>query len=279
MKRRHGNRCRRIPAGEGLFALLLVCAGATAAGAGVAGGRLVDLTHAFDEETVFWPTARTFHLERGRAGVTEGGWYYEANEFCTAEHGGTHIDAPIHFFAERDTVDEIPLERLIGEAVLVDVSSKASGNADYQVAVEDFRAWESSHGRIPDGAIVLLRTGFGEAWPDRERYLGTDERGPGGVPKLHFPGLSTSGARWLVSERKVAAVGLDTASIDFGQSKKFETHVFLFEHDVPAFENLANLSELPPRGFMVIALPMKIRGGSGGPLRAVAVVPEKPRKP
>jgi kynurenine formamidase len=206
-------------------------------------------------------------------GKTEAGYFYSANSFCLPEHGGTHIDAPIHFYKGRHTVDAIPLEQLMGPAIVVDVSAKCAADRDYQVAAADLQAWEKRHGRIPKGAIVLLRTGFGKFWPDRVRYMGTDERGAAAVAKLHFPGLHPDAAKWLVTNRAVHAVGLDTPSIDYGQSTLFQSHVTLFEANVPAFENVANLDRLPEKGATVIALPMKIKGGSGGPLRIVAFVP------
>jgi kynurenine formamidase len=264
---------RRLAATLLLAPLLCASACSTATG-GFPDGRVIDLSHAFDADTIFWPTEEGFVLERGAEGVTEAGYYYAAHRFRQAEHGGTHIDAPIHFFAGRHTVDEIPLERLMGPAVRVDVSGPCATDRDHRVGVAELRAFEAQHGRIEAGAIVLLRTGFGRHWPDRVHYLGTDERGADAVAKLHFPGLHPDAARWLVAERGIAAVGLDTASIDYGQSKRFETHRILFERNVPAFENLANLDALPARGFTVIALPMKIRGGSGAPLRAVAIVPD-----
>jgi kynurenine formamidase len=242
-----------------------------------ADARIVDLSHAFDAETIFWPTEEGFVLERGFAGRTPGGYWYEANRFRTAEHGGTHLDAPIHFAEGRLPVDAIPVERLMGPAVRVDVSDRCAADRDHAVSVADFEAFERAHGRIPDGSIVLIHTGFARFWPDRTRYLGTDQRGPEAVARLHFPGLDPAAARWLVDERRIRAVGLDTASIDPGTSTTFASHVALFERDVPAFENLARLDELPPRGFHVVALPMKIRGGSGAPLRAIAVVPARPR--
>lgn len=256
--------------------LVLGPACAPGGGGAIPSGRVIDLSHAFDAETIYWPTEEGFVLERGTEGVTDQGTYYAAHRFRGAEHGGTHVDAPIHFSAGRQTVDEIPLERLVGPAVVVDVSARCAADRDYRIGVADLRSFEEAHGRIPEGAIVLLRTGFGRFWPDRERYMGTDERGPAAVAKLHFPGLHPEGARWLVEERHIAAVGLDTPSIDHGQSTLFETHRTLFERNVPAFENLASLDALPPRGFTVIALPMKIRGGSGAPLRAIAIVPEAP---
>ncbi len=259
-----------------LFALCLVSAFGLscrpAAQADPFAGRLVDLSHAYDEQTVFWPTADGFKLEKVAEGVTPGGYYYAANNFSTAEHGGTHLDAPVHFAEGRNTADRVPLEQLMGAGVVVDVSEECARDADYQVTREDLAAWEREHGRLPDGVILLLRTGFGRRWPDRRSYMGTDERGADAVAKLHFPGLHPDAARWLVGERLVKAVGLDTPSIDFGQSKLFESHRVLFERNVPAFENLANLDQLPAKGFHVVALPMKIKGGSGGPLRAVAIV-------
>jgi kynurenine formamidase len=206
-------------------------------------------------------------------GETPGGWHYEANTVRTAEHGGTHLDAPIHFAAERQHADEIPLDRLIGPAVLIDVRPQAEVDPDYLVSVVDFEAWEARHGRLQDGVTVLIRTGFGSRWPDAARYLGTAERGEAAVAKLHFPGLDPNAARWLVQQRNIHAIGLDTASIDRGQSRDFLAHRILFDRNIPAYENLARLEDLPETGFSVIALPMKIRGGSGGPLRMVAIVP------
>jgi kynurenine formamidase len=236
-------------------------------------GTVVDLSHSYDESTVFWPTAEGFELVADFEGITDKGYYYTANTFCAAEHGGTHIDAPIHFSEGKASIDEIPLDRLMGPAVLIDVSEKCAADPDYQVTVADLETWESSNGRLPDGAIVLLRTGFGHFWPDRARYMGTDERGPEAVAKLHFPGLEPEAARWLVANRTIKSIGLDTPSIDFGQSTHFESHQALFAAEIPAFENLANLDQLPVTGFVIIALPMKIAGGSGGPLRIVAIVP------
>jgi kynurenine formamidase len=237
-------------------------------------GQIIDLTYAFDSETIYWPTEEGFVLEKGPEGTTDQGYYYAAHRFRMAEHGGTHLDAPIHFYENRWTVDEIPLDRLVGPAVLIDVAPRCAENRDYRVAIADFEAWEKQHGRIPDASIVLLRTGFGRFWPDRKSYLGTEERGDAAVAELHFPGLSADAARWLIDERHIHAVGLDTPSIDYGQSKDFETHQALFEKNVPAFENLARLDQLPASGFTVAALPIKIRGGSGGPLRAIAILPD-----
>ena len=235
-------------------------------------GRWVDLTHDFDEQAVYWPTARLFKKETVFEGVTDGGFYYTAYNLSTAEHGGTHMDAPIHFFEGRQTAEQVPLERLIGSAVVIDVTAQAAENPDYALDPAAIEAWEAEHGKIQAGEIVLVRTGYARFWPFSEFYLGTAERGEDAVPMLHFPGIGTEAARLLV-ERSVAAVGLDTASVDRGQSTEFMTHRILFEANIPGFENVADLSSLPPRGAFVVALPMKIRGGSGAPLRITAFVP------
>ena len=233
----------------------------------------IDLTHPFNAETIYWPTAEPFQLETVSEGMTEGGWYYSAYNLSTSEHGGTHLDAPVHFAEGRNATDEIPLSRLIGPAVVVDATSRAAGNADYLVGVGDIEAFEAVHGPIPEGAILLLRTGWGQRWPDPQSYLGTTVRGEEGVAQLHFPGLDPAAAQWLVDNRMIAAIGIDTPSIDYGQSTTFETHQILYAENIPGFENVANLESMPETGGYVIALPMKIEGGSGGPLRIVGVVP------
>ena len=233
---------------------------------------LIDLTYPFEGDTVYWPTAREFTLDDRTAGVTEKGYYYSANSFRAAEHGGTHIDAPIHFAEGKWTVDEIPLEHLIAPGVVIDVVDKCAQNRDYQVTREDIENWEEQNSVLANGVIVLLRTGFGSHWPDRDRYMGTSERGPEAVANLHFPGLAPDTARWLVKNRTIGAIGIDTPSIDFGQSTHFESHQILFEQNIPVFENVAHSDQLPMAGFTVIALPMKIREGTGGPLRLVAAV-------
>lgn len=233
-------------------------------------GRVIDLSYAFDQNTVYWPTAETFKLDTDFEGVTDKGYFYSAYRYSAAEHGGTHLDAPVHFAKGHNTVDQIPLEQLMGNGIVIDVSDKAATNRDYLVSVADFENWERRNGRIAPGTIVFLRTGFGKFYPDRKMYLGTDERGAAAVAKLHFPGLDPAAARWLTQNRSIKAIGLDTASIDYGQSTLFESHRILFEKNIPALENVANLDQLPVKGFSVIALPMKIKGGSGGPLRIVA---------
>lgn len=237
-----------------------------------ASGTWVDLTHSFSANSVYWPTDTLgFKLEELSYGKTDGGWFYSSYRYSAAEHGGTHLDAPIHFAEGRKTSDQLPLESLIGAAIVIDVSARA--HADYLVTIDDFTQWESEHGRIPNGAIVLVRTGWGTKYDNRAAYLGTDLIGTKAVAQLHFPGLSADAAQWLVEQRTIDAIGIDTPSIDYGQSTDFRAHVILYQKDIPGFENVANLEALPATGSYVVALPMKIKDGSGGPLRIVAYVP------
>jgi kynurenine formamidase len=256
-----------------LGALLLLAACSIQADKDPFAGEWVDLTHALGEDSVFWPTAEDYRHEEVMHGRTDGGWFYSSYNIHLSEHGGTHLDAPIHFAEGRQTVDEIPLDRLIGLAAVIDVSERALAERDYRISREDLLLWEEQHGKLPEGAILLIRTGYDRYWPDRIAYLGTDLRGAQGVANLHFPGLSEELARFLVEERSIAAVGIDTASLDYGQSQDFIAHRILLGANIPGFENVANLGELPPTGARVVALPTKIRGGSGGPLRIVALVP------
>ena len=256
-----------------LLALFTAACAQQAAVAPFPPGELVDLSHGYDESTIYWPTSERFRLDKVSDGVTPAGYYYAANNLFTAEHGGTHIDAPIHFAAGRSTVGAISLNRLLGPAVVVDVVGQSDQNADYQVTTDDLLRWEGEHGPIPPDAIVLLRTGFSRRWPDAAQYLGTSKVGAEAVAELRFPGLHPDAARWIVANRPIKAIGIDTASIDYGRSTLFESHRLLFEREIPAFENLTALDRLPAVGAFVIALPMKITAGSGAPLRAVAILP------
>lgn len=260
------------------FKVLLAVVGILAAGCSPrpplgSAGRWVDLTHAFSSKTLYWPTAEPFRLEPEFHGTTARGYHYEANRYQASEHGGTHLDAPNHFAEGGLPVEQIPLDRLIGPAVVVDVSARALRDPDYRIGLADFVAFEKAHGPIPPDTIVLLHTGYGRFWPDPLKYLGTAERGAEAVAGLHFPGLDPAAAEWLAEARKIKAVGLDTASIDPGQAALFESHRVLARHRIPIFENLAGLAGLPATGATVVALPMKIEGGSGAPLRLVAWVP------
>lgn len=235
--------------------------------------RLVDLTHAYDESTVYWPAKPPagFELHRLSYGMTPGGWFYSSNRFCTAEHGGTHLDAPIHFAADRLTSEQLPLTQLIAAGIVIDARDKTRNDRSYRLSRDDVLQFERRHGRIEPGTIVLLQTGWSARWPDRKAYLG--DASLEDASRLDFPSYGEDAARLLVEERKVAMLGVDTASIDYGKSKDFIVHRVAADRNVGGLENLTNLGQLPPAGFTVIALPMKIAGGSGGPVRAVALVP------
>ena len=254
------------------LAVVLLALAGPAHGADIDVDKVVDLTHTFDAQTIYWPTDHDgFAHEVLSEGRTPGGWFYAAGRFSTAEHGGTHLDAPIHFAEGRRSADEIPLSSLIGPLVVVDVTTAAERDADYRLTVADLEAWEARHGRIPDGAVVVLRSGWSKRWPDRARVLGTAR--PGDTENLHFPGFSEEAARFLIDRRSIAAVGVDTPSLDHGPSKDFVVHQVVNGADRPGFENLANLEAVPEAGATIIALPMKVGGGSGAPLRAIALLP------
>jgi kynurenine formamidase len=160
----------------------------------------------------------------------------------------------------------------------MDVAARAAADRDYRLTPDDVAVWEKAHGRVPKGVIVLLRTGWGTRWPDRARYFGSG--GPAGdASGLHFPAYGAEAARLLVNDRGAAALGVDTASIDHGPSRDFIVHQVVMAADVPAFENVAHLDRVPETGAYIAALPMKIAGGSGGPLRIVAFVPADTAEP
>ncbi|MCO6358492.1 cyclase family protein [Roseivirga pacifica] len=233
---------------------------------------IIDLSHDFSGETIYWVNAKEFKLDTVFKGQNPNGFFYAANNFSAAEHGGTHLDAPIHFSEGKQSVEQIPLERLIGEGINIDVSGQAVNNPEYLISVNDFKVWEERNGKIPKHSIVLLQTGYSKYYPNKAQYLGTDHRGDEAIKELHFPGLSPEAAEWLVNNRNIKAVGIDTPSIDYGQSTLFKSHVILLSENIPVFENVTNLNKLPSAGFEVIALPMKIKAGSGAPLRIIALL-------
>lgn len=263
-------------AGLGLALAAMLAVGSTAGAQAVdlAKYRVVDLTHPFNAKTLYWPTATSgFGLSQLAYGPTPGGYFYSSYAYAAPEHGGTHLDAPIHFAKNGLTADRIPIEQFIGPAVVIDVTSKTARDADYRLTRADVLAWERENGLVPRGAIVVLRTGWGMRWPNAKGYLGDDTKGD--ASKLHFPSYGADAARLLVGERKVAALGADVASIDHGPSTDFIVHQIAASAGVLGLENLANVTVLPPKGATIIALPMKIEGGSGGPLRAIALVPRR----
>ena len=257
-----------------LLVLVVLCLRATAAAQPVdlTKLRVVDLTHAYDETTLYWPTSPSaFEMKTLADGTTPGGFYYSSYAFCTPEHGGTHLDAPVHFAKGGRAMGGLPLAQLVAPAVVIDVTTQAAADAAYLVTRADVEGFERTHGRVPAGSMVLVRTGWSRFWPNRRQYFGDDT--PGDASKLRFPGYGEDATRLLVQERRVAMLGIDTASIDHGPSTTFIAHRIGAEAGVANLENLTNLDALPPTGAVVVALPMKIAKGSGGPARVIALVP------
>jgi len=236
----------------------------------IIGSKTIDLTYDFDENAIYWPTAKPFEWNKESWGQSPKGYWYAAARYSASEHGGTHIDSPIHFAEGKETVDQIPLSHVLSPAVVISISKACAADADYRLRAQDIKEWEKAKGRIVEGSIVLVHTGWGKFWPDRKRYLGSDT--PGDVTHLHFPGISQEAADLLVS-RKVHGVGIDTPSLDFGPSTDFIAHRVLNGAGIYGLENVANLEKVPTTGATLIALPMKIKGGSGGPVRIVAILP------
>lgn len=259
-----------------MIAVGVLGAAVVASGAGgaqdISSGRWVDLTHSFNENSIYWPTAKMFEKTEVFKGHTDGGYFYSAYDYAAAEHGGTHMDSPVHFAEGGFSAEQVPVDQMIGAGFVIDISAQAAADVDYRVTAADIEMFEAQYGEISQGAIVLLNTGRAALYGDRAAYMGTDERGQGAVAKLRFPGLAQDGADLLVA-RGIGAVGLDTPSIDYGQSTDFIAHVTLMTHNIPAFENVGDMSGLPATGATIIALPMKIEGGSGGPLRIIAHLP------
>ncbi len=234
---------------------------------------LLDLTYPLSPDSLYWPTGAPFTHEYS-GGISEGGYWYASGSFSSPEHLGTHLDAPIHFGEEGWTSAAIPVRRLIAPAIVIDISAAAAADADAVVTPADIEDWESRNGRVPMSSVVIVRTGWASKWPDWNAYYGSET--PQDVSTLHFPGVSAEAAGVLV-DRGVVGVGIDTASIDPGNSSTFEAHQVLAAANIYNLENLTGVDNLPELGFGVIALPMKIEGGTGGPTRVVAVLPADSR--
>jgi len=232
----------------------------------VANGRaeVVDLTHDLREGTPIFPGGIPFTLEP----LTQLSDGHYMNSFVSGEHTGTHVDAPAHFGKGLPTVDEIPSTNLVSQGILIDVQAKSSANSDYVLTLIDLQEWEKANGRIPAHSLVILNTGWHQRWENPDRYLNRDESGA-----LHSPGFAADAVRYLLKERNVNGVGIDTASIDPGKSTAFEAHKAVLQGGRYGVENLDNLNVLPGRGFSVVVAPMKISRGSGAPARVLAIVP------
>jgi kynurenine formamidase len=227
--------------------------------------RVLDLAYAINDRLVPWPgDERWFEANVNATGEKDG---YFTRSFWMLEHYGTHLDAPIHFPPGKTPVDQIPPRQFFGMAVVLDVRTESAANADYQLRIEKVDQWETQHGRIPGGAIVLLKTGWASRWPDAPRYRNQDAAG-----RMHFPGFSVEAVERLI-ERNVSGIGCDTISVDFGASQDFAVHHLALGAGLYHLENLSDLSELPEKGAFLVVAPIKLEGGSGGPVRVFALLP------
>jgi len=235
------------------------------------GRTILDMTYPLDDAAIFWPTLKPFSLTKVAWGITEGGWWNAANEFSASEHGGTHADAPIHFAAGVRTIDQIPLAEWIGPAVKVDVTAKCNQDRDYLLTADNLKAWEKDNGRIPAGSWVIMYTGIGTRYyPDKKMVLGTEKTGEEAIPELSFPGFSPESIEFLLRERNITGIAIDTPSIDRGKSVDFTVHQILCAADKLALENIAHLDRLPAKGATLYVLPMFIKKGTGAPARVFA---------
>jgi kynurenine formamidase len=253
------------------LALVMLMASSGRAAPAIDTAKIVDLTYSFDSNTIYWPTEKPLIHEFEKFGKTEQGYFYSSAKFAAPEHGGTHMDAPIHFNQNGIYADQVPLKNCIGPAAVIDFSARAAKDPDATLSVADIKAYEEKYGRIPNGAIVVARSGWGRYWPDKSHYLGTAKAGD--VADLRFPGFSPDAAEWLRNNRNVAAIAIDTASMDPGKSKDFKVHQIWLGGNKPGFENLANADKLPPLGAIIFCIPMKMGKGTGAPTRIFALLP------
>ena len=229
-------------------------------------GGVVDLTHSVNEKVPTYELAEKSAYQVKTVATIEKDHYYARN-ISLPEHFGTHIDAPAHFARGSWTVDQIPPERLIAPLVVIDISSKVRNNADYRLSVEDIAQWEQKNGQMPFGAVVMARTGWASRWDSEKDYRDADGKGV-----MHFPGYSVDAAHFLVEGRNVLGLGIDTLSVDYGPSKNFEVHQYTLARSLYHLENVTNLDRTPETGAIVVVAPMKLEGGSGGPVRVMALL-------
>ena len=229
---------------------------------------IIDLTHVFDKNTIYWPTEKGFSKQPVFYGKKPDGYFYSAFKFCTPEHGGTHIDAPLHFSEHGLSVDKINPEQLVGKAIVIDVHEKVKNNKDYFIGLDDIKKFEKQYRPIQPGDIVLFRTDWSKHWNNKKQYLGTDQLND--LKNLHFPGISAEVAKYLALA-KVKGIGIDSPSMDTGISKNFWVHRIILGANLYGLENLKNLNQLKPLDNNIIIAPMKIKGGSGGPTRVFVI--------
>lgn len=229
---------------------------------------VLDLTHPVSADAPFWPGPERSPFRHDTLAAHPDGSPVMA-AYAVPEHFGTHFDAPVHGGQGLPSVDLVDVRDLFGPAVVLDVATKAAADADYSATVADAERWEATHGIIPAGAIVLVRSGWGTRWSQGVSYYNPDGEG-----RLHFPGYSPELARFLAEERSVAGIGIDTGSVDPGAANGFPAHGIVNGSGGFHLENVANLEAVPEAGAYLIVAPIKIEGGSGGQVRIFAVVPD-----
>lgn len=222
------------------------------------GGRLVDLTHVFREDFALYAGSPTENARETVRNFAQHGFYGQQWTFW--EHTATHMDVPGHFVEGRRTSEQIALEELIRPIVVVDIAERAAGNPDAEVTVDDLRRWERRHGRIPKGALVAMDSGWAARAADADAFIND----------MHFPGFAGEATQWLIDNRKIGGIGVDTLSLDNGPSASFASHLAILRADHVGIENLANLDKLPPRGATVVMGLIPWKEGSGGPARVLA---------
>jgi kynurenine formamidase len=255
-----------------LFVILLF---QVAANAEAPKAKILDMTYSFGEDSIYWPTGKTFKIKKLLWGTHARGWWYASNDYSANEHGGTHVDAPVHFAEAGRTIDQVPLQEWIAPAVKIDVTRQCSENRNYLLRIEDIQNFEKKYGPIPAKSWVIMYTGIGTRfYPDKKKVLGTAAAGEKALKHLSFPGFSGESVKFLLAERNITGIGIDTPSIDYGKSKDFEVHRALCGAGKLAIENIANLDKLPCTGAILYAIPMKIKEGTGAPARIFALLPE-----
>lgn len=233
----------------------------------------IDLGRSFDEKTQYWIDVQPFIFTKIIAEDKRDGTWYAQNEFKAGEHGGTHLDAPYHFFKQGWKVGDIPLSKLIVPAVLMDMSEEVKNNADFELKSNHIKKWEEDHGDLPEGAVLLIRYGWGKHYNNRNKYFGFEQMSS---TRLHFPGMAADGAEYLVKHRKLVGVGVDTPSVDTGRTTIYPAHIWIQGANIYILENLDLDFELPERDFTLIVMPMKITKGTGAPCRVVAMLNSSP---
>jgi len=228
--------------------------------------KMVDLTHTLNASTPTFEETKTPAYQAKIVATLEKEHYF-AREICLPEHFGTHLDAPAHFAKGLWTVDQIPPERLLAPLVVIDVTAEVKRNSDHQLSLADVLSWEGRHEQIPAHAVVIVRTGWESRWNSAKEYRNPDTKGV-----MHFPGYSLEAARMLLEQRKVYGLGIDTLSIDYGPSPDFPVHQYSLAHGAYHLENVANLDSVPPTGALIVVAPMKLEGGSGSPVRLLAMI-------